>query len=71
MISLTRLNHSLLTLNSDLIEHIQATPDTVITMTNGHNYMVQESPETIVERIIAFRRRCTEKALALVENSHE
>ena len=58
MISLTRINRSSLILNPDLIEHIQATPDTVITMTNGHNYLVLEAPETIVERIVEYRRLC-------------
>lgn len=57
MVSLTRINRSSLILNCELIEHIQATPDTVITLTNGHNYLVLESPDEIVERIVAFRRR--------------
>jgi flagellar protein FlbD len=59
MVSLTRINRTSLILNSDLIEHIQATPDTVITMTNGHNYMVLESPDCVVDRIVAYRRRFT------------
>jgi flagellar protein FlbD len=57
MIHVTRLNHSPIVLNSDLIEHMQATPDTVITLTSGNNFMVLESPEEIVERIIKYRRR--------------
>ena len=40
MIHLTRLNRTPLFLNSDLIEHLQSTPDTVITLTSGHNFMV-------------------------------
>ena len=44
MIHLTRLNRTPLFLNSDLIEHLQSTPDTVITLTSGHNFMVLESP---------------------------
>jgi len=56
MIHLTRINHSPLILNSDLIEHIQATPDTIITLTSGRNYMVLESPDEIVRRVTAFRR---------------
>jgi flagellar protein FlbD len=71
MISLTRINRSSLILNSDLIEHIQATPDTVITMTNGHNYTVLETPETIVERIADYRRLCSGRASAQVRCSHE
>ena len=70
MISLTRINHSSLILNSELIEHVQATPDTVITLTNGHNYMVLESPETIVEKVIEFRRQWFGQAVAVSEQAN-
>jgi len=56
MIRLTRLNRAPLVLNSDLIEHVEATPDTVIALTNGQKIMVLESPEEIVQRIVDFRR---------------
>jgi len=57
MIWLTRLNRVPLVLNSDMIEHIEVTPDTVITLSNGQIWRVRESAEEVVERIIAFRRR--------------
>jgi flagellar protein FlbD len=44
-------------LNSDLIEHIDATPDTVITLSTGQILRVRESADEVVERIVAFRRR--------------
>ena len=56
MIHLTRLNHVPLVVNSDLIEHIESTPDTAITMTNGQLLRVLEDPEEVVRRIVAFRR---------------
>jgi flagellar protein FlbD len=56
MIRLTRLNHGLFMLNPDLIEHLEMTPDTVVTLTNGHQFMVRESAEEVVERIVEFRR---------------
>ncbi len=56
MIHLTRLNHIPLVLNSDLIEHIEVTPDTVITLTTGQKIMVLESAAEVVERVVAFRR---------------
>lgn len=57
MIWLTRLNRVPLVLNSDMIEHIEATPDTVITLTNGQIWRVRESAEEVIDRIVAFRRR--------------
>jgi flagellar protein FlbD len=56
MIRLTRINHVPLVLNADLIEHIEITPDTVIAMTSGQKFMVLESADEVVERVIEFRR---------------
>jgi flagellar protein FlbD len=56
MIRLTRINHIPLVLNSDLIEHIEITPDTVIAMTSGQKFMVLESADEVIERVIDFRR---------------
>ena len=56
MIQLTRLNHVPLVLNSDLIEHMEVTPDTVVTLTTGQKIVVRESAEEVVERVIQFRR---------------
>jgi flagellar protein FlbD len=57
MIRLTRLNRVPLVLNSDLIEHIEATPDTVITLTTGQIVRVLETADEVIERIVEFRRR--------------
>jgi flagellar protein FlbD len=57
MIRLTRLNHSPIVLNSDLIEHIDVTPDTVVTLTTGQILRVRETADEVVERIVEFRRR--------------
>jgi len=56
MIHLTRLNHTPIVLNCDLIEHIDTTPDTVISLTTGQKLMVLESAEEIIERVVRFRR---------------
>ena len=56
MIHVTRLNQSSIVLNCDLIEHIESTPDTVITLVNNQKLTVQETADEIVERIRAYRR---------------
>lgn len=56
MIYVTRLNHKPLVLNSDLIEQIEMTPDTVISLTTGEKIMVLESSDELVERVVNFRR---------------
>lgn len=56
MIQLTRLNHKSLIINSDLIEHIESTPDTVLSLTSGQTFVVRESADEVVERVIGYRR---------------
>jgi flagellar protein FlbD len=56
MIRLTRLNSMPLVLNSDLIEHIDVTPDTVITLTTGQILRVRETADEVIRRIVEFRR---------------
>ena len=57
MISLTRLNHTPVVLNCDLIEFIETSPDTVIRLTNGQRIMVLENPGDVISRVVEFRRR--------------
>jgi len=66
MIQVTRINHVPLVLNADLIEHIETTPDTVISLTNGQKFMVLESADEIIQRVIAFRRQIVAHRLAAV-----
>lgn len=55
MIVVTRLNGPPLALNCDLIERVEATPDTVLTLVDGTKYVVQEPVEEVVDRIREFR----------------
>ena len=57
MISITKLNESELIINCDLIEFIEATPDTTITMTTGRKVIAKESIDEIIDRIIDFKRQ--------------
>ena len=58
MIELTRLNNKKFVINSDLIESVEAMPDATITLTTGNRFVVKESVEDIVHKIIEFRRAC-------------
>jgi len=56
MIRLTRLNRAGFVVNCDLIEHIEMTPDTVLSMTTGQRITVLETAEEVIRRVIDFRR---------------
>jgi flagellar protein FlbD len=51
MISLTRLNGAGFVLNAGLIERLETTPDTVVTLVNGDKHIVREDVATVVALI--------------------
>ena len=57
MVELTRLNGSILVVNAEMIETLEATPDTVVTLVNGKKMIVKESTDEVIERIVTYRRR--------------
>ena len=58
MIEVTRLNGKGLTINSDLIEMIEETPDTVITLTTGKKIIVKESRQMVKNLVKLYRLEC-------------
>jgi uncharacterized protein YlzI (FlbEa/FlbD family) len=56
MIQLTRLNNKPLVVNSDLIKFIEQSPDTLVTLITGEKIVVLEPAESVVARIVEFRR---------------
>lgn len=57
MITLTKLNHQQFIINSDLIETVEQTPDTVVTMTTGNKFVVTEGNQEIIDKIIDYKRK--------------
>lgn len=57
MIEVTRLNGARFSINCDLIETIEETPDTVITLTNGKKFIVSENMEQIKKLVINFKKQ--------------
>jgi flagellar protein FlbD len=68
VIILTRLGGHEMAVNPDLIERAESTPDTVITMLDGHKLVVAESIDEVVERVRHWRASVAADAFAL---SHE
>ena len=60
MIRFTRLNQNELVINAEMIEFIEAIPDTIVTLTSGKKIMVFEPVDTVVERIVEYKRTCNQ-----------
>src|SRR5437879_5024668 len=55
MITLSRLNGAAFAVNCDLIERIDAAPDTILTLVDGTRYVVAEPLEDVIEKVRKFR----------------
>ena len=67
MIEVSRLNGKKFVINAELIQYIEATPDTVITLTSGEKIMVRESVQDIVERSTEYRKRIQQEPIRKIE----
>ncbi len=56
MIKVTRINDQELVINADLIEFVEAIPDTMISLTTGKKIMVKESIDEVIHRVAGFKR---------------
>lgn len=67
MIQLTKINGHQITLNPDLIEYVEETPDTVITLTNNDKIIVKDRMAEIIDKVVRYRRMVA----GLVEAEYE
>jgi flagellar protein FlbD len=56
MIEVTRLNGEAFILNADLIETVESRPDTVVFLVNGRRYVVRETAQDVLARVVAYKR---------------
>ena len=61
MIQLTRLNGHVFILNAEFIQEIEATPDTIVTLTNGQKMMVREPVDEIRRAVMAYKHEVFRK----------
>ena len=55
MILVHRLRGEPVYVNADLVESVEATPDTALTLVDGRRLLVSEAPEDVVDRFVHFR----------------
>jgi flagellar protein FlbD len=57
MIALTRLNGKSFVVNAEHIRYLELTPDTLVTLENGDKFMVKETLDDVVNRVIQYQRQ--------------
>ena len=71
MVTLTKIDGSKITVNSDEIEFIEAAHDSRVIMKSGLRIIVSEPPEDIIEKIIQYKRMIYQNSNALPELKKE
>jgi flagellar protein FlbD len=67
MIRLTRRNHDSIVINLTTIAYVEATPDTLVTLTNGERIHVRESVDDVVARAVAYQERVQRAGVVISE----
>lgn len=57
MIEITKLNDEKFVLNAELIKTVEEMPDTIITITTGNKYIVRESAEEVIKKVVAYKKQ--------------
>lgn len=65
MIELTKLNDIKFSVNPELIEIVETTPDTIITLTTGRKLIVKESRQDIKNLVLSYKRKIYSELLKI------
>jgi flagellar protein FlbD len=65
MITVKKINQQLIMVNSDLIETIEFSPHAVMSLTSGEKVIVDETPESILRKVIEFKRAIHDRGVEL------
>lgn len=57
MIFITRTNGTKIFINPELIQTVESTPDTIVTLVNNKKFVVKDTPQEIAQRFIEYRRQ--------------
>ena len=60
MIRVTRLNDKEMVINAEMIEFVEATPDTLISLKSGKKIMVMEPVDDVIELVVEDKRSCAQ-----------
>ncbi len=67
MITVTRINDKSITINAEVIEFVESTPDTIITTMTGKKIIVKDSVEDVISKVLHYRQRCFENLRIQIE----
>ncbi|HEY3438361.1 MAG TPA: flagellar FlbD family protein [Actinotalea sp.] len=69
MIVVTRLNGPKFAVNPDLLQRVESTPDTILSLIDGTKYIVAESMEEVTALVVEYRARVVAATMALADGA--
>jgi len=57
MIKLEKLNGTMVVVNAELIESVEASPDTVINLATGNRFLVKDPVDDVIAKVVEYRRQ--------------
>jgi len=57
MIKLEKLNGSMVVVNAELIESVEATPDTVINLATGNRFLVKDGVDAVIAKVVEYKKQ--------------
>ena len=71
MIKLTRFDGSEVAVNAELIKFVEATPDTIVTLTSDQKLLVLETVDEVIEKVLEYKRLAYGQTPAKIDRSEE
>jgi flagellar protein FlbD len=57
MIKLEKLNGALVVVNAEIIESVEAAPDTVLNLATGNRFIVKDSVDAVIAKVIEYKKQ--------------
>ena len=58
MIKVIRINDKEMIINAEMIEFVESTPDTIISLSSGKKILVKDTVDEVIGKVMEYRREC-------------
>ncbi|MFC1725559.1 flagellar FlbD family protein [candidate division KSB1 bacterium] len=58
MIKVIRINDREMVINAEMIEFVESTPDTIISLSSGKKILVKDTVDEVISMVMEYRRDC-------------
>jgi len=63
MVHLTRINDTHFVINAEMIELVESSPDTIVSLTTGHKYLVKDTVDEVIAKVVEYKQSILTRAI--------